>query len=112
MRKIAIIGSGIVGLVAAHALRRDGHEVTLYSDRTPEQWLRDSRPTGTAARFEMALSYERALGLDHWDDVAPRGEGVFLTFCPTPHNQLVRLLGRSAGPFQTVDMRGCNVIAG
>lgn len=102
---IAIVGSGIVGLIAAHGLRRSGHRVTLYSDRTAEQWLRESRPTGTAARFEMALSYERALGLNHWDDAAPCGEGVFLTFCPTRHNQLVRLLGRSAKPFQAVDMR-------
>lgn len=105
MRNIAIIGSGIIGLITAHALRRAGHHVTLYSDRTPDQWLRESRPTGTAARFELALSCERELGLNHWDDVAPRGEGVFLTFCPTKHNQLVRLLGRSAKPFQAVDMR-------
>lgn len=103
--RIAIVGSGIVGLIAAHGLRREGFHVTLYSDRTPDHWLRENRPTGTAARFEMALSYERALGLNHWDDVAPRGEGVFLTFCPTLHNQLVRLLGRSAQPFQAVDMR-------
>jgi 2-polyprenyl-6-methoxyphenol hydroxylase-like FAD-dependent oxidoreductase len=103
--RIAIVGSGIVGLIAAHALRRDGHRVVVYSDRTAEEWLRESRPTGTAARFEMALSYERALGLNHWDDAAPRGEGVFLTFCPTRHNQLVRLLGRCAKPFQAVDMR-------
>jgi hypothetical protein len=53
----------------------------------------------------MALSYERELGLNHWDDAAPRGEGVFLTFCPTARNQLVRLLGRSERPFQAVDMR-------
>jgi 2-polyprenyl-6-methoxyphenol hydroxylase-like FAD-dependent oxidoreductase len=105
MRRIAIIGSGIVGLITAHGLRRAGYHVTLYSDRTAEQWLRESRPTGTAARFDLALTYERALGLNHWDDVAPRGEGVFLTFCPTRHNQLVRLLGRSARPFQAVDMR-------
>ena len=104
MRRIAIVGSGITGLIAAHGLRREGFEVTLYSDRTPEQWLHESRPTGTAARFEMALSYERALGLNQWDD-APRGEGVFLTVCPTRRNQLVRLLGRSAKPFQAVDMR-------
>jgi 2-polyprenyl-6-methoxyphenol hydroxylase-like FAD-dependent oxidoreductase len=105
MRRIAIIGSGITGLIAAHGLRREGYEVTLYSDRGPEQWLHESRPTGTAARFELALSYERELGLNHWDDAAPPGEGVFLTFCPTKHNQLIRLLGRSARPFQAVDLR-------
>jgi len=105
VRKIAIVGSGIIGLIAAHALRKRGYEVTLYSDRTPEQWLNESRPTGTAARFEMALAYERELGLNHWDDVAPRGEGVFLTFCPKLHNRLIRLIGRAARPFQAVDLR-------
>jgi 2-polyprenyl-6-methoxyphenol hydroxylase-like FAD-dependent oxidoreductase len=102
---IAIIGSGIIGLVAAHGLRQAGIDVTLYSDRTAEQWLNESRPTGTAARFELALAYERELGLAHWDDVAPRGEGVFLTFCPTKHNQLIRLLGRGERPFRAIDMR-------
>jgi Styrene monooxygenase A putative substrate binding domain/NAD(P)-binding Rossmann-like domain len=105
MRNIAIVGSGIIGLVAAHGLRRRGYDVTLYSDRTPEQWLHESRPTGTAARFEMAVSYERELGLNHWDAVAPRGEGVFLTFCPTFGKPLIELLGRPRTPFQAIDVR-------
>ena len=105
MRSAAIVGSGISGLAAAHGLLRAGFRVDLYSDRTPEQWLRESRPTGTAARFDLALSYERELGLNFWDEVAPRGEGVFLTFCPTLHNRLVRLVGRLRRPFQAVDVR-------
>ena len=95
MKRIAIVGSGISGLAAAHGFVRAGFAVDLYSDRTPEQWLTESRPTGTAARFDLALSYERELGLNFWDDVAPPGEGVFLTFCPTLHNRLVRLVGAS-----------------
>lgn len=105
MRPIAIVGSGITGLVAAHGLLRNGYDVTLYSDRTPEAWLNESRPTGTAARFELALSYERELELNFWDDAAPKGEGVFLTFCPTLHNRLIRLVGRLRQPFQAVDVR-------
>src|SRR5688572_9914311 len=105
MRRIAIVGSGIVGLIAAHALRKHDYDVTLYSDRTADQWLNESRPTGTAARFDDALSFERELGLNHWDDVAPRGEGVFFTFCPKLHNRLIRLIGRAERPFQAVDLR-------
>src|SRR4051812_31209957 len=105
MRTIAIVGSGISGLAAGHGLLRAGYRVDLYSDRTAQQWLDESRPTGTAARFDLALSYERELGLNFWDDAAPPGEGVFLTFCPTLHNPLVTLLGRFRRPFQAVDVR-------
>jgi len=105
MRTIAIVGSGISGLAAAHGLLQAGYEVDLYSDRTAQQWLDTSRPTGTAARFAIARSYERELGLNYWDDVAPNGEGVFLTFCPTLHNPLVRLVGRFREPFQAIDVR-------
>src|SRR5258705_3790171 len=105
MKSVAIVGSGISGLAAAHGLLRAGFRVDLYSDRTPEQWLNASRPTGTAARFDLALAFERELGLNFWDDVAPKGEGVFLTFCPTRHNRLVRLVGRLRRPFQAIDVR-------
>ncbi|HUR79268.1 MAG TPA: styrene monooxygenase/indole monooxygenase family protein [Thermoanaerobaculia bacterium] len=105
MRKIAVVGSGIIGLIAAHGLRRRGYAVTLYSDRTADQWLNESRPTGTAARFEMAVSYERELGLNHWESVAPRGEGVFLTFCPKIRKPLIELLGRPKTSFQAIDVR-------
>jgi 2-polyprenyl-6-methoxyphenol hydroxylase-like FAD-dependent oxidoreductase len=105
MRTIALIGSGISGLAAAHGLLRAGYRVDLYSDRTAQEWLNSSRPTGTAARFDLALSYERDLGLNFWDDAAPKGEGVFLTFCPTLHNPLIRLVGRFRAPFQAVDVR-------
>ncbi|HEX8438301.1 styrene monooxygenase/indole monooxygenase family protein [Archangium sp.] len=104
MRKIAIIGSGVVGLVAAHGLLKAGHQVTLYSDRTPEQWLQ-SKPTGSAARFELSLQLERELGLNHWDEQLPWGEGAHLTVCPTPRNRLLTLTGRTSRPFQGVDVR-------
>ncbi|HYI11602.1 MAG TPA: styrene monooxygenase/indole monooxygenase family protein [Thermoanaerobaculia bacterium] len=105
VKQIAIVGSGITGLIAAHGLLRAGYQVDLYSDRTARQWLEESRPTGTAARFDLARSYERELELNYWDGVAPDGEGVFLTFCPTLHNPLIRLMGRFEHPFQAVDVR-------
>jgi hypothetical protein len=105
VRRFAVIGSGIAGLLTAHGLRRLGHEVTLYSDRTPEQWLRESRPTGTAARFEPAMAYERELGLAHWEEKAPKIQGAHLTYCPKPNNRLATLTGRQDKPGIAVDVR-------
>jgi Styrene monooxygenase A putative substrate binding domain len=105
MRTIAIIGSGQAGLLAAHGLLKAGCKVTLYSDRTPEQWLNESRPTGTAARFHISLEYERELGLNHWETAAPKGEGVHLTFSPAKDNRLLTLAGRLENYFLAIDLR-------
>ena len=104
MPRIAIIGAGIAGLLAAHGLRRSGHEITLFSDRTPEQWLQ-SRPTGTAARFAPALAYERSLGLDHWHAECPPIEGAQILYCPAPGNRLATLTGRQPAPGAAIDVR-------
>jgi hypothetical protein len=105
VRRIAIVGSGQAGLLAAHGLVRAGHEVTLYSDRTAERWLHGSRPTGLAGRFEPALAFERELGLAHWDAAAPKIEGMHLTFCPRLGNRLVTMTARLAAPALAIDLR-------
>ena len=87
MRRIAIVGSGIAGLLTAHGLRRAGHEVTLYSDRTGRQWLEEARPTGAAGRFHRALAVDRELGLAHWDDHEAYIDGVTLAFCAKRRNR-------------------------
>jgi hypothetical protein len=105
MRRIAIIGSGQAGLLAAHGLVKSGYQVTLYSDRTPEQWLNESRPTGSAARFELALQLERELGLNLWDNETRWGEGGHITLSPARNIRLLTLAGRMSRPFQAVDVR-------
>ncbi|HSK14561.1 MAG TPA: styrene monooxygenase/indole monooxygenase family protein [Gaiellaceae bacterium] len=105
MRKIAVVGAGQAGLLAAHALRKHDYDVTLYSDKTPDDFLTKARPTGVAARFDMALEFERELGLDHWSAEAPPMEGVHLHFLPKKGNVLVTLLGRVQRPGAAIDLR-------
>jgi 2-polyprenyl-6-methoxyphenol hydroxylase-like FAD-dependent oxidoreductase len=105
VRRIAIIGAGQAGLLAGHALRLKGYDVTLYSDKTPEDFLTKARPTGVAARFDMALDFERELGLEHWGEDAPQANGVHLHFLPKPGNVLVTLLGRLKDYFLAIDLR-------
>jgi 2-polyprenyl-6-methoxyphenol hydroxylase-like FAD-dependent oxidoreductase len=105
IRRFAIVGGGVAGLLTAHGLRRAGHDVTLFSDRTAEAWLRASRPTGSAARFAPALSYERELGLDRWHDEAPCIGGAHIVFCPKPNLRLATSTGRQKAPAYAIDMR-------
>lgn len=104
-RRIAIVGSGQTGLIAAHGFVQAGHEVTLYSDRSAARWLDGSRPPGAAMRFELALDHERELGLAHWADAAPRARGVHLTYCPRPGNRLATMAGMAKTFAQAIDLR-------
>lgn len=105
MRKIAIIGAGQAGLLAAHALLKHGYSVTVFSDRTPEDFLNRSRPTGSAARFKMALDFERELGLNHWEEQVPRVHYAHVTLCEEVDNRVLTLCGRLKEPACAVDLR-------
>jgi styrene monooxygenase A-like protein len=105
MRRIAVIGSGQAGLLAAHGLLRAGHDVTLYSDRTAEDWLDRSHPTGTAVRFARSLAWERELGLDAWHAEAPQIEALKVLVCSAPAAPFVALNGRFTVPARAIDLR-------
>ena len=84
MAKITIIGGGQSGLQLGIGLRQNGHEVTLVSDRTPEQ-VRDGRVMSSQCMFATALDHERALGIGFWDDTCPPVKGIALS---VPHPEI------------------------
>lgn len=94
MRCVAIVGSGQAGLQLAFGLLAHGYQVTLYSDRTPDQWLNHSRPNGAAFLFDHALRYERDLNMSPWEGQAPHGEGIHLTFLPEVGKITLTMQGR------------------
>ena len=104
MSKIAIIGSGVSGLLAGLGLLKPGHEVTIYSALSAEDWLTKVPPTGTACRFGSSLDLERELGVNHWEDSTPI-EGIHLTFCPKMGRQLIDLMGRFSRKALAIDVR-------
>src|SRR6187551_1561278 len=105
MRTIAIIGAGQAGLLAAHALVKHGYSLTLYSDKSPDDFLTKAHPTGVAGRFNMALEFERELGLNHWEKEVPWVTYAHVTLCPSLNNRLMTVCGRLDKPGCAIDLR-------
>jgi len=84
MAKITIVGGGQSGLQLGIGLAQNGYDVTVVSDRTPEQ-IHDGRVTSSQCMFATALDHERALGIDFWEDTCPPVEGIALA---VPHPEL------------------------
>ncbi|HET7385612.1 MAG TPA: flavin reductase [Nocardioidaceae bacterium] len=68
--RVAIVGAGPAGTALALGLLRDGHEVTLVSDRTGEQ-IRSGSVMSSQITFESALEAEAALGISELLPAAP-----------------------------------------
>ena len=65
MSSILIVGAGQAGLQLALGLRRDGHDVTVVSNRTPDD-IRTGRVMSSQCMFDAALQTERDLGVNDW----------------------------------------------
>jgi hypothetical protein len=100
-----IVGAGQSGLQLGIGLLDDGHDVTVVSNRTPED-LRNGRLTSGQAMFGRALATERALGIDLWDQECPPIEGFAIAVQnPAGPSPLVDWAARLHRPGKSVDQR-------
>ncbi|MFD0607310.1 NAD(P)-binding domain-containing protein [Streptomyces aureus] len=78
MRRIAVIGAGQAGAQLALGLQTHGYDVTLVTDRSPDE-IRRGPVMSSQCMFDTALQSERELGLHHWEDRAPDITGIALS---------------------------------
>lgn len=104
MRKILIVGAGQTGLQLALGLQSHGYQVTLMSNRTPDE-IREGRVMSTQCMFGQALQHERDIGAAFWESQAPRVEGVGVSLAAADGSRSVDWLGRLRHFAQSVDQR-------
>jgi hypothetical protein len=104
MRRILIVGSGQSGLQLALGLQADGYDVTVMTNRTPDE-IRDGRVMSTQCMFHTALQHERDLGINFWEAEAPQIEGLGVSVAGPDSARLIDWVGRLDGYAQSVDQR-------
>lgn len=104
-RSITIVGAGQSGLQLGIGLLDAGYDVTLISNRTPEQ-IRTGSIASSQCMFDQALGHERDLALDLWPD-APAVEGIAFTVAPpeAPGIKAICWGHRLDAPGQSIDQR-------
>ncbi|MEJ0096287.1 MAG: styrene monooxygenase/indole monooxygenase family protein [Methylocella sp.] len=104
MRKILIVGAGQSGLQLALGLQTLGYDVSLISNRTPDE-IRAGRVMSTQCMFHSALQHERNLGINLWESRAPRIEGLGVSVAAQDGGRAIDWVGRLSAYAQSVDQR-------
>src|SRR5437870_13542276 len=78
MRRNAIVGGCKSGLQLGRGLLQNRYEVTVASNRTPEQIL-SGRVTSSQFMFHDSLQNERDLGINFWVKECSITEGIAFT---------------------------------
>lgn len=104
MRKIAIVGAGQSGLQMALGLQQRGYEVTVLSNRTPEQ-IRDGRVMSSQCMFATALQAERDLKIDFWESDCPNVDGIALSVVGPDGGKAIEWEATLDAPARSVDQR-------
>ncbi|MGX9985226.1 styrene monooxygenase/indole monooxygenase family protein [Soonwooa purpurea] len=105
-RKVSIVGAGQSGLQLGLGLVQKGYDVTIYSNRTPEQ-IKNGKVMSSQCMFDMALENERELGINYWEDTCPPVEGLGITVPhpEKPGEKLFTWAGKLDKPAYAVDQR-------
>lgn len=106
MRSVAIVGGGQAGLPVAFGLLDKGYQVTVVTNRTPDE-IRAGKVTSSQCMFAPSLDVERALGINDWEDTCPPVEGIGFAV-PHPEQAGAKVIDWSARldrPAQSVDQR-------
>jgi hypothetical protein len=103
--KILIVGGGQAGLQLALGLLQNGYEVTVVSNRTPDD-IREGRVMSSQCMFDRALEHERDLGLNFWEDECPPVDGIALAVpAPDGSGKAIDFASRLDRYAQAVDQR-------
>lgn len=106
MRRIAIVGGGQAGLPLALTLLDKGYQVTVATNRTPDD-VRRGKVLSSQCMFDASLQIERDLGLNPWERDCPPVQGIGLTV-PHPEQpgaKLINWASRLDKPAQAIDQR-------
>lgn len=101
MRKtIGIVGAGTAGLHLGLYLLKHGVDVTLFTDRRPEEYP-GMRLLNTVAHHALTVARENTLGVNHWPDAGYHGHHYYFGVKPQP----MRFYGDLHGASRAVDYR-------
>lgn len=104
MKRIAIIGAGQSGLQLGLGMLANGYEVTIFSDRSAEE-IQNGHVLSSQCMFDSALETERELGLNFWENLCPRVEGIGFAIPDGIGGKVVDWSARLDNFAQSVDQR-------
>jgi Styrene monooxygenase A putative substrate binding domain len=104
VRKVAIFGGGQSGLQLALGLLQNQYEVTVVSNRMPEQIL-SGRVSSSQFMFHDSLQNERDLGINFWESECPLTEGIAFTIPGPDKTKALFWEAKLDGYGQSVDQR-------
>ena len=103
--RITIVGGGQAGLQLGIGLRQKNIEVSLISNRKPDD-IHNGKVTSSQGMFDDALQSERDLGINFWESECPNMDGVGLNVAAEDGSGLaLHWAYQLDKPAQSVDQR-------